>query len=303
MTVLLFYYVAQAWNNRLQAILGTLLFTASAWLLHTTRLATPSILLTFGLVAILAFGVLLNTSIKTNLVVISGGLLALLSLYIPGLFWLVLLGAIWKRNELIDHIKQANKLIILLTVIGFLLGTAPIIWAATKQLSILETIAGFSIIHTLTLRDVVLNIARIPSQIFWRGPNNPITWLSRIPLIDIFTSAMVVVGVYGYFYHWQLDRVKVLFGLFFGSVLLIAINGSSYMVLLLPIIYLLATAGISLLLEDWLTVFPHNPLARTLGTCLISVAVLFTIFYHVRQYFIAWPNAPETKKVFQLPSQ
>jgi uncharacterized membrane protein YoaK (UPF0700 family) len=76
------------------------------------------------------------------------------------------------------------------------------------------------------------------------------------------------------------------------------LGGSLSLALLLPIIYFVAANGIAAMLVSWFTVFPRNPVARSIGLILITAAVLITCVFHVKRYFVAWPNASETTQAF-----
>jgi hypothetical protein len=67
----------------------------------------------------------------------------------------------------------------------------------------------------------------------------------------------------------------------------------------MPFIFIMVAGGMALMLQQWFTVFPYNPVAKTLGAILMTLAVLVTSYYTITQYYIAWPNAPETKTVYQ----
>jgi hypothetical protein len=70
------------------------------------------------------------------------------------------------------------------------------------------------------------------------------------------------------------------------------------MILMLPFVYLIVAAGIGFMLQQWFRVFPRNPIARTLGASLITIAVISSSGYNLTHYFIAWAKAPETQSTF-----
>jgi len=57
------------------------------------------------------------------------------------------------------------------------------------------------------------------------------------------------------------------------------------------------------MLQQWFTVFPRNPFARSAGAILMTIVVLLAAYNGFSQYFIAWPNTPETKAVFTEPTE
>jgi hypothetical protein len=62
--------------------------------------------------------------------------------------------------------------------------------------------------------------------------------------------------------------------------------------IMFPIIMLIAIGGIVDILQRWLGSFPRNPVARSIGVCLLVAAIGFTSFYHLQRYFVAWGNNP-----------
>lgn len=110
---------------------------------------------------------------------------------------------------------------------------------------------------------------------------------------------MVIIGVYAYAFRYKLDRTKLLAGIFIVGSLLVALGGGVTISFLMPFVYIVVAGGVALMLQQWSTVFPRNPVAKTLATTLMSIVVALVAFYHINHYFIAWPNAPETHSAFQ----
>jgi hypothetical protein len=66
----------------------------------------------------------------------------------------------------------------------------------------------------------------------------------------------------------------------------------------MPIIYLVVAAGIAHLLNQWFSVFPRNPIARTIGWSLIGIVLVLVCSFHLVHYFVGWPQASATHEVF-----
>ena len=110
---------------------------------------------------------------------------------------------------------------------------------------------------------------------------------------------MCLLGIYAYYNKRKLDRTKLIAGVLVLGTVLIGLQGSVSMILLAPFVYLLITAGVAYLLDQWLTVYPRNPLARFIGVSLIILTVGLSCLFNLRHYFVAWPNAPATKQVYK----
>ncbi len=297
-TVWLFYYIAHKWYSVRVAVFTTALFVTSSWFLHYARLATPDIFLVLLLVS-LAYGTWIRYTQSSNLVIAYGAIIAAMLLYIPGLVWFVIIGGIWQRRAIVQHIKNAQLTFLPLMVSGLLLLT-PLVLAFAKEPALVRLWIGLPLHSLPSVYEIFRHILNIPYQIFFRGPENPVYWLGHLPLLDIFTASMFILGVYAYSFKAKLDRTRILFGVLAVGTLLIGLKGEVSIILLAPFIYLIVGAGIGYLLNQWLSVFPRNPLARSIGLSLIVVAILLSCVYNLRHYFVAWPGAPATKKAFRL---
>jgi hypothetical protein len=71
--------------------------------------------------------------------------------------------------------------------------------------------------------------------------------------------------------------------------------------LLLPFVYAVIAAGISYVLDEWYSVFPRNPFARSFGLIVITAVVLMSSYYQITRFLVVWPQAPETREVYSQP--
>jgi hypothetical protein len=109
---------------------------------------------------------------------------------------------------------------------------------------------------------------------------------------------MFVLGVYSMRFHIKLVRVQLLVWSSVVLAVLIALGGPVTITVLMPAVYILIAGGVAFMLQQWLAIFPNNPIAKTTATTLMSVTVLLVSYYHINHYFIAWPQTPETKASF-----
>jgi hypothetical protein len=293
----LFFYVLSKWYRLNIAILGTILFATSSWFLHYARTATPDILLTL-LLAVIAYGVWIQKTKRSALVILFGAALAVSLVYIPGLVWFVLLGGIWQSKAITSHIKNARLSFLPITLLGSVI-LILLLQAIIRDPNLVKPLLGLPN-QLPSVYDYFRHLINIPYQIFFRGAANPTMWLGRLPLLDLFAAAMCVLGIYAYSKKLRLDRTKIVFGILILGSLLAALRGPVSPIILTPFVYFLVVAGIAYMLELWYGVYPRNPLARILGYSLIVIAVFFASYYNLRSYFIAWPNAPATKKAYNL---
>lgn len=296
-SIVLFFFILKRWHTHRIALLGTALFASSSWFLHSARLATPDILFAFGSLALISYGIWLLRITYTGRVIPFGLILAAFLLYIPGMVWLLVPAAIWWWKPIWKKFKQTPLLPKLLGLVVGLGLTSPLAWAIYRQPSLLKAVLGLpeTFPHLAT---VLHNLAIIPTQLVFHGPSNPTLWLGRLPLLDAFTLVMILLGSYAYFFQFTLDRTRLLLGAMALSISLIALHGPVNLLLLAPCLFIVATAGLALMLQQWFTVFPRNPIARTLGLSLLVLAVALTCVYNLDSYFVAWSQAPATKQAF-----
>jgi hypothetical protein len=298
LTIISFTWLIRLWHGTRIAVLAGLLFATSAWMLHASRLASFDVLYLWTLPTLLLLDVLLQKYGSRASVWYATMLVWGLMLYIPGLVWLLLLNVYIQREPIGNSWRHFSRwwqrglyllagLIWLPLLANYLAGKGSI----TAWLGLPPHWA-----HPLTL---LKQFAAVPVHLFIRGPEYPQLWLGRAPLLDIFTLAACLVGMYFYSVHWHAARSRLLGLLAIAGVVLVGLNGPVVLSLLVPLMYIAAAAGLAYLLREWLKVFPRNPLARGLGLGLIILAVALGCTYNLRAYFVAWPHNQTTRAVFQ----
>ncbi len=297
LVIFCFYKVIANWYTRRIALFGVITLASSSWLLHSTRIAGHDAVYLL-LFALFGASVWLQRSPASRYAPAGCAAICAILLYIPGMIWFVVPLLIWQRRRIRNVVATfATWQLVILALLVFLVA-APLLWLGARN-------PGFAIAwlglpgHWPRLGEIVRGIADIPIQLFWRGPDNPVAWLGRLPLLDYFQSVMFVVGLYAYYFKLKLDRTWFLIYVFAAGSILVAFGGPVSITLLLPFIYLVIASGIALMLQQWFTVFPRNPFARTVGITLLSAVLFISCLYQLNHYFVAWPRTPETKAVFQ----
>ncbi|HSX44691.1 MAG TPA: hypothetical protein VLF39_01070 [Candidatus Saccharimonadales bacterium] len=293
--VVAFYWLLRFWYSLRIATLGTLLFVSSSWLLRTGRYGTTDILQSLVIVPILISVWLMRTR-RRFLVLILFSICAALMLYIPGLIWLLILALALRASTIILEVKKLPKWLIATCGLIFTVFLIPLIYGIVREPSII--LAVFGLPNHFSILTFVNNFWHVPITIFIRSDLAAHLSIPHLPLLDIFSTAMAVLGIYACVNNLSLDRNRlVICALIIGWVLA-SLDGPVGLALILPIIYLTITAGLAFMLDDWFRVFPRNPLAGNIGATLMTVAVLLTVFYQVNNYFIAWPNTHTTRSEF-----
>lgn len=296
LTIVIFFLLVHRWHGLRTAIFGTLLFGTSSWFLHVSRLGTPDVVL-FGLFSIVACGVWLREH-KAPGAVILGLLISGLLLYTPGMAWFLGIGLLWQWSS-IDRAFKHNKGSLTLGTILFLGTLTPLLLHFYKHPGRISEWLCLPSSWSQPLH-LLHNIIDVPIAIFFRSDvANPETWLGRLALLTIFGSIMFLLGAYVYLQHARLARAR-LFALLavLGSVVIGLSDGKISLTVLVPFVFIVASAGIGYLVETWYAVFPRNPIAKILGAVIVSAAIGIACLYNIRSYFVAWPQASATRALF-----
>ena len=281
----------RVWHGTRTAVLGTILLACSAWTLHTGRYASYDSSYLAAVPYLLLSQYVLHRFKQpwVVFVVIFNWSLLLLT---PGLVWFVLAAAFWQRRDLLAAWKNlklwwAQALLVLTG----LLWTPLLITSWINQTAHANTWLGLPAYYG-SLSIVGHRFLDVFIHLFVHGPNTPELWLGRLPILDVFTLSVTVLGLIFYARHWRNSRARMLFSYLVLSIILIGLNGPVGLSLAVPLLYLFAAAGLTWLLHEWLKHFPNNPIAKGVGISLITLAVIFSAAYNLEGYFVAWPNSP-----------
>ncbi|CAN5690993.1 hypothetical protein BH23PAT2_BH23PAT2_01930 [soil metagenome] len=301
LSVLGVYLVLRKWHTPRVAVLVSALYATGAAFLHFARLADPSSAYLL-LVLLIALAVYFRENTKPSLTITVLLLISLTSLFLPGMIWILVIGIIWQRKAISRLISSLPPGVIISGTIVSVLGIGLLIFSLYYDASAIRVWLGLPV-EIPGISTFIKNVISIPVQLFWRGPSDPVVWIGISGLIDVFVSALFILGSYAYYFQRRLDRTKVLFGTMGLISVLVALGGPVPVFLLVPFVYIVAAAGMALMLQQWFTVFPRNPFARSIALLLMFSCVAFAIFYNTQHYFVAWPKSPATKAVFQQQIQ
>lgn len=295
-TLFAFYSLCRKWYRPRVAALTTCLFALSSTTLTLARVATPAILLYSWLIlasAVLWFRGTRKARFAPPFMLV---LLAFV-FYLPGAIWFLGLLAIWFWRDIPRYFKDMKHWAIIVGALLALAVVAPLAYAFYKDTHL--AIDWMLLPSKYNLHASLLALANVPSAFFYKSAANPAYTLGTLPLLDSFTGTMLLIGLYAYRKRLRLERTIVYLFAGLGAITLTVLNNNQlYLVMMLPFIYLLAGDGMAYLLEEWRRVFPRNPLARFIGTTILSLVVLTACLYHMNRFFLAWQNAPATKVIY-----
>lgn len=299
-----FYYVAKTWYSPRVAILGSVLFGTATWTLFTARYASveASYLMLPALIAAWTWTI---KSHYNYTAVITTAILTISVLYIPGMIWLITPVLFWQFRNIAFFVTKLNPAHITAVFAVILVGITPLIAAIvfppenSTGLSSLLTLLGLP--QTIPAISAITESASTNfMQMFVTSEPDNFRTIGTLPLIDVFTTAMIVIGLWTFYKEKMLDRGKITTWYLLVGFILASLNGQVYITILLPVLYLIAATGLWSMLHQWLSVFPRNPFARPLGLFLMSAAIIVVSFFHLMSYFVAWPHTKAAVQAFHL---
>lgn len=291
----LLYRLIKRWYGYRLALFGTFMLITAPWYLHSARIATGDIMYPLAMTCLLILAALWHQKERPKWLIYMSIVVVGLTIYVPGMLWLVLCLAVFERRNIAATLKTQKGHASGAIALG-LLTVAPLVHALVLNWHLYRSFLGLPARWPNPL-DYVQNFFQTWQYIFVGGWHVPIANLGGLPIVDILTGISFVVGVYLYAKHPKAVRTRQLLAVWLLGTGLIAF-GSVSIYLLLPIVVVLSIGGIGYLLHLWLKVFPKNPVARSFGIGLICTVILFAVAYNLTNYFIAWPNSPATKAAF-----
>ena len=302
-TVALFILLKR-WFSIQIASVGSLLFITSSWVLAISHQATPLILLVLTpLVLIISLTRFANEKKHSYGAFLQLICAVALALYVPYMFWPVAVVsgtvALLYRHKL----ATLNRKQIVVAAIVFAALLVPLFISITQYPGQIKEVLGIPIAMP-SLGEYSNNFMWQFSTLFFVSQPFPELYLGRLPLLDIFSVAMTLLGIY-HFAKYMPKRRKFSFAVLIAVLLIIVPLSIPYqppMTAYIAIIYIFIAAGVYELLQQWFNFFPRNPFARNTAVVLVSVLIGMAALYNLQKFYIAWPNAPETKAVYVVQS-
>lgn len=295
-----FFYIIKFWFKPKIAIVGTLLFLTSGWLLNFSHQAAPFSLMVFApLLALVMLVWSLQTKTRYTLAFCGFAAALAIAAYVPYTPWIMiisLLVLIFKAKDKLAGLKGwhiwAAAGIYLLLLLPLFIGLLHHPGQIKELIGIPATLP--------TISQYLSHLLETISMIAIFAPRLPELHLTNLPILDAFSVAMFILGIYYFIRRLPKRRSLIFLGSFIILLFVLALSPDYQLgaPLLLPFIYIAIITGIVELLNRWFAYFPRNPLARNIGVALVVIAIGFSSYYHLQNYFLAWPNSPETKAVY-----
>jgi len=279
------------------AMVAILLLATASWWLGAARLARPEIL-----IPVMMFLVVLAA--RQVYESQSPGRLAWLawlvgtSLYVPLMPHVILIGGAVSYSIIRKHYAEASRR-------GYWLGYAillalviPLITAVIRDPAVGRELLVLPA-DWPSFGQLLASIKDSLMAIFWSAKEFTPLNLGTLPFLDLFTAAMVILGLYYLDHEISRSLTQFLLAGFIGLTIIMNLSPQpGFNVVLIPFIYTLVAAGIVMLFAQWYEIFPRNPIARMVAFIPTVVLVLTVVWYHQTRYFVAWAKSPAIVQTF-----
>jgi hypothetical protein len=299
-SVVIFFYINWRWWGTFIAVLSTILYTTSFWFLIVSRNTGPQVLYVLAALIIILLGFVVRNEKRHETKTLLSALLALVLLYIPGMVWFILIASILQRKLIIKEFKKLPVQVKYIIPLASIIIVVPLVHGCLTNYSELKTILGFPVVFSM--HTFLKNLLYWPLIIFIRSPINSLYSIGHLAILSIFVDVMFVLGLYWIWLKRKLDRFYLLGATIILSWVLYAIGGPVSIYLSIPFIICIAATGLAFLISQWFTVFPKNPVARTVGMVIVVIAIISVSYLNINQYFVAWPNTTSTIAVYSTHS-
>ncbi len=299
------FFIISRWFGPRLGIVGASVFLTGSWFLTLSRVGGPEISGVASLLVTYAAGLWLINSPRKLLPAIVALLSSFIASFTPFMPWLFIAG-------LIFAVTKARPLLKIVPIwLWIVSGLAALGVGGALIAGVLNNAEDVRIIFGLPSSlsspvEMLRNIQESLGALFWFAPTNPGSWLSNLPVLDIFGVVMVVLGVYSLEQSISLRRSQIVIGTLLIITFFLGINdgvSSAGFSLLLPIITIYLISGLQQYLRLWLSVFPRNPFAKGLAVGALSILIAVSSLYQLQRYFVAWAQAPETREVYNIQSE
>ena len=294
----LFFYIVRSWMSTRVAFLSTILFICANGFLHTARLGTAAVL-QFGILFFFALPIIIHNvspGWRRRAVYGASAIFATL-LYIPGMLWQLLLTLAMRRKRFMRIWQALTLLQKTLLSLALMAVMAPLVWAGVRNWHVFTELLGLPSVMP-SLEQVFDNAQTLVSTLVFHSGFSPEYVTHGGALLTIAELLLLTLGVYAQVKPPRHKTNYYLIGATIIATILILVSGSTFLPTLVPLLYLYIAGGIYYFLNEWLTVFPRNQFAKAIGVTVVVLVVVLVSFYHIRSYFVAWPNSKQTKIVY-----
>ncbi len=295
-TSIALYATLRHWHTKQAAALATVAFSSNAVVLAVGRLGTPLVTV-FGWFIFTAM-LLWQVHGHSNRVVPSMVLFgASILLYTPGALWFFIVFSFFYSDRFRHAFRNVKG-------VGMLVGSFLALLVVTPlaiSFAVNPHILGEWLLlpEAFSPATIGASLLEVPSAFIYKMPRLPLLTVSTLPILDLSSGFLFLMGVHAYRKKLQLDRTRLMIAMALIGVIIGAfgdvVTGA---VVLMPFAFSIIAAGIEFLLDEWNGVFPKNPFAKSFGFIAVTTVVLFGAYYQLTRFMVVWPQTPETRSTY-----
>ncbi len=291
------YRILKRWHSDKIALYSSMMFATNAIVLAVARLASPDVLL-FSWAIVISLLLWIQHGASHRIAPFSLALIGTALVYIPGAPYFFILLLILFSNKIKDTFFTMKRSSFYISLGLGITVTAPLIISFILDPELIKS--WLLLPENIVLSEIPKRIFEVPSAFIYKTPAYPLLNVGRLPIFDVASGGLFLIGLYAYQRYIKLERTKImiltsLLGLILGALgqTLIAI------LILIPFCYSVIGAGISYVLDEWYGVFPKNPFAKSFGLVLVTLVIMMSVYYQLTRFLVVWVNAPETRATYQ----
>lgn len=284
------YAILRHWFGRFSAWLGAVFFAATPLMMLASRSATGTIMLLFPLALTATYMKTVRNKDRLFARGLVMCLLTALALYQPAGILFVILGAVYVRSTIGLYSKQLTRTQIAACTALFIIAILPLILAVVRDAGLAKSLCLVPQSFAGVVEILKSCTWSLLAYVWHSGTHND----NQVGRLAILNAAQIILLVFGVYAMWSRARQKV-YVLAGGLLLAIIAAGlnSRYNLLLLglPLLSLVITAGLRYLHLEWTSVFPRNPLPRGLAIFLLVAVVVVHLAWGAHYSLTAWPHS------------
>lgn len=305
LAAILLYALLKRWFSARTAIIGGALFITSAWVLAISHQAAPFVLLIFTpLLIFWALTRYLHEKKASFWALLVLAMSLAFAVYVPYMFWptMAVLFVVSLNKD--SRKVKVNTNGILISVLAFGILIAPLIASLYFNPEQLRELMGIPT-QLPSISEYATRFIKQFTALFMFTDPLPEIFLFQKPLLNIFSVSMLVLGIY-HFARNMPKRRSISIAVAIGIMLVLMPLQNNYLIVMaaiLPFIYILIPSGIHEIIHQWMEYFPRNPFARNAAVIVMVAVVGLSTVYNLQKFYVAWPNAPETKSSYVVQSK
>lgn len=294
-----FYTMVRTWFGRTVGLFSTFLLLGTPLLLVAARQATAEIMYLSPVILMATYYWLLRTEKSYKSAWLLLFVVGASSLYVPGLIWFVVAGTIVARARLFKALKKMPSLLTLGAIVIAATILAPLARAVYKDPAILRTLALLPDLRPEALV-ALKSIGLMALGLVWQVPYHQPLMLERLPVLNVVAIALGIFGLYAMWTNARAKTYALLSTVGFGIVAAGLNKNPTLLIITLPAVTVFAAAGLRYLHVEWTSIFPRNPLPRTLALILMLALISVHMLFGVRYALVAWPRNVDTTNLYML---